>query len=94
MGVWCSCVECIGYESEQGIEKEPQAMDHQIKPVNPRDILRSKVDGTWSYRGFPNDNSPMGLLEAYEAIPFNSPEWHRLRLEDLKPLQILVGDES
>ena len=91
MGAWCCCVECIGWEAEQGIEKEPQTMDHPIRLANELDIIVTKADGTWTYR---SDMDPEDLWadpNGYEVVPVNSPEWQEMRKSEADAVAFLTG---
>lgn len=91
MGIWCSCVECIGWEAEQGIEKEPQVMDQSIKLAHDLDIIVTKADGTWSYR---HDLEPGQLVEHpndYEIVPHKSAEWQELHKSEADAVAFLTG---
>ncbi len=73
MGVWCSCVECIGYAHEE----EVTTMDQAIQLVDDQDLIiwpngdcipRAEVDPVWLENAFD-----------YRVVPVNSPEWIALR---------------
>ncbi len=72
MGTWCNCVECIGYASEQGIEKEP-IMDEPIREIHDEDIILWP-NGAWQHRHMVE---PIELENPanYEVIPYGSVRW-------------------
>jgi len=70
-------------------------MDYQIKPVHNKDIIRSKIDGTWTYR---HDVDPSGQPPEYmvhlEVLPHGTQEWQQLRKSEDDAFELTGGSPT
>lgn len=83
MGMWCNCVECVGYQPEptteelEAIEKEAKAME-VIQPIHPQDIILWP-EGHWNYRSGTDPEWLQNPPASYEVVPWKSERWNALQ---------------